>query len=163
MINGTKKIFKLSKKLPSLVDFRTTHNSMRLKYEIWRVEKGPTVESYLLNRRIDQNCGMIRHYVIQTNSLKVCLHFDFVRIFNCHWIEILHMNLLFGRIFAVFYLFELGKLFTISFEVKFLFECSNYFVRVNVFFFEFLVMGTALKAISSANEVRHLFVELIGS
>lgn len=77
--------------------------------------------------------------------------------------QILYLDIILCVCFGCFDFFKPRDLFAILFHIEFLFEGSYDFVGVYVFFLKFLMMGTALEAISRSNEVRHLFVELVGS
>ena len=136
---------------------------MGVEYEVGRVKKCPTVKCDPLNRWINQYCVVIGHYVVETCPLQVSLDFNFFCELDINGMKIFDLDIIFRTVFGAFGFLEPGHFFTISFDVKLLFERSDNFICINVFFLEFLVMGTALKTISGSNEVRHLFVELVGS
>jgi hypothetical protein len=63
----------------------------------------------------------------------------------------------------VFDFLQLVELLTVSFDIEFFLVSCDDFAGVNIFFFELLVMRTALESISGSNEFRHFFIELVGS
>ncbi len=92
----------------------------------------------------------------------VCLNFDLSCYFNDSWLQIFDREVVISVYFGGLDLFEPGDLFAVLFHVEFLFKGSDDLVGIYVFFLKFLMMRTALEAISGSNEVRHLFVELVG-
>jgi hypothetical protein len=91
------------------------------------------------------------------------LNFDLSCNFNGGWLKIFDLKIVLCVYFGGLDFSEPGDLFAVLFQIEFFFKGSDDFVGIYVFFLKFLVMGTALEAISGSNEVRHLFVELVGS
>lgn len=158
-----KKLFTISKQLSWLIRFCKTQYIMGLEYEVGRVKKCSTVKCYPLNRWINQYCCIICHYIVVACPLQVRLNFHLLCELNCYCLEILYLHLIFVIWLRRFDSLEPRDFWAISLHIELLFKRSYDFVRIYVFFLKFLVMGTTLKSISSSNEVRHLFVELVGS
>ena len=158
-----KKWFTISKQFACLSGFCKTQYIMRLEYEVGRVKKCPAVKCDTLNGWIDQYCSIICHYVVEASPLKVGLDFGLFGELNCHRLEIFDLHVILRIWFGALDFLQSQDFLSISFDVELFFERSDYFVCIYVFFLKFLVVGTALKSISSFNKVRHLLVELVGS